>query len=381
MSFSFGQRGSVPQMPRSTATGGETINIQYVERPGLLRLSLKNALFNILTLGFYRFWAKTNTRRHVWSCISINGDFLEYTGTGKELFLGFLVVFGIIFLPFIILVGWLQASGNEEIAVIVQMVFAALMMVFYGMAIYRARRYRLSRTVWRGIRGSLTGSSWSYSLLYLGKLFLGAITFGWSNPAMSLKLQDRITSEMKFGETPFLFSGSSSPLYTRYAACWFGTLIAIIVFIAIFASSGLASGEIFQGDLKDLENAEGSQVALLVAIIYGGLFLVIVTYGVIWAFYSAFEMAQFASYTRFETASFRLNSTAPSLIWLWLGNILLIILTFGIATPYTVQRIFRYMCDRLEVDGWVDIAAIQQSTAPIDKRGEGLLDAFDLDGI
>jgi len=52
-----------------------------------------------------------------------------------------------------------------------------------------------------------------------------------------------------------------------------------------------------------------------------------------------------------------------------------------VVTPYTVQRIFRYMCDRLEVDGWVDVAAIQQSTARIDKRGEGLLDAFDLDGI
>ena len=49
--------------------------------------------------------------------------------------------------------------------------------------------------------------------------------------------------------------------------------------------------------------------------------------------------------------------------------------------PYVVQRLMRYMCNRLSVDGTVDVASIQQSTAAIDKRGEGLVEAFDIDAF
>ena len=38
----------------------------------------------VLTLGFYRFWMVTRLRRHYWNAIRIQGDPLEYTGTGRE---------------------------------------------------------------------------------------------------------------------------------------------------------------------------------------------------------------------------------------------------------------------------------------------------------
>lgn len=54
-------------------------------------LFIKNLLLTIITLGIYRFWAKTRVRRYLWSHTSLFGDRFEYTGTGKELFLGFLI--------------------------------------------------------------------------------------------------------------------------------------------------------------------------------------------------------------------------------------------------------------------------------------------------
>ena len=66
---------------------------------------------------------------------------------------------------------------------------------------------------------------------------------------------------------------------------------------------------------------------------------------------------------------------------LWFGNILLVIFTLGIAVPFTVQRTVKYFVDRLEVDGWINVDQIVQSTAPVDSRGEGLMDAFDIDAI
>ena len=53
---------------------------------GILLLAIKNAVLNILTLTIYRFWAKTDERRHLWRHTHFLGDPLEYTGVGKELF-------------------------------------------------------------------------------------------------------------------------------------------------------------------------------------------------------------------------------------------------------------------------------------------------------
>lgn len=63
----------------------------------LARIALVNAALTVVTLGFYRFWGRVRVRRALWSATTLFGDRLEYTGTGGELFRGFLlaVVFGL----------------------------------------------------------------------------------------------------------------------------------------------------------------------------------------------------------------------------------------------------------------------------------------------
>ena len=360
---------------------GETITIEYRSKPGLGWLSVKNFLLNIITLGIYRFWAKTDVRRHIWSCVHINNEPLEYTGTGSELFLGFLVVIVVIFVPYIALVTALQVFVSEEVAALVQLLFTFIVFLLVGMAIYRARRYRLSRTLWRGIRGTLTGSSVRYSLLYFASMLLAGMTAGWTNPALSFELQKRITNEMKFGETPFTFKGTSGPLYPPYALCWFSTFFAFMVLAGIIAGVFTAIDGYDWFNPQSLETGQKPDVLKITAFvftIYGLIALAALLYAAIWSFYNARRMKIFAGFTGFDNARFELNATTFSLFWLWFGNLLLVTLTLGLASPFAQQRIIRYMCDRLHVSGTVDIAAIRQSTAPLDKRGEGLLDAFDI---
>ena len=56
-----------------------------------------NLLLRVLTLGIYHFWAKTEVRKRIWSAIRINDEPLTYTGRGMELFLGFLIVFLVVY--------------------------------------------------------------------------------------------------------------------------------------------------------------------------------------------------------------------------------------------------------------------------------------------
>src|SRR6266436_1368994 len=129
----------LPPMPAPVLFSGN--------RGEFFRLVTRGAGLELITVGFYRFWLATDIRRHLWSNTHIDGDSAEYTGRGRELLIGFLIALAIlvpIYLAYF-LVG-LEAERYKAFASIPLFLFFYL---FGQFAIYRARRYRLTRTVWR----------------------------------------------------------------------------------------------------------------------------------------------------------------------------------------------------------------------------------------
>ena len=79
-------------MPEHAPGAAPGHRLRYDGRLGdLYRIFFLNLLLTVLTLGIWRFWARTRLRRHVWQHLSLDGQRLEYTGTGGELFRGFLL--------------------------------------------------------------------------------------------------------------------------------------------------------------------------------------------------------------------------------------------------------------------------------------------------
>jgi len=381
-------RGRLATMRDSLKSTGEPIRVEYVPRPGLGRLAFVNFLLNLITLTIYRFWAKTNVRRHIWSCVHINGQPLEYTGRGMELFKGALIVFGLFVLPFVVAITFINiALGPEHPALFaVYALLYLLIFVLWGAALYRARRYQLSRTLWRGIRGTLVGSSMIYSLTYFGSLLASGMSLGWSTPVLNTVLQEQIIGDMRFGDLAFKFKGRAGPLYPTYALCWFLSLIAVVFFIFLFGAEVTALfgpevqnvfSEIGKPDVEPTAEQiwTAGTVIIILVVSFVAMFLVI---PMLWAIYSAKELSTFANYTSASSATFKLNATAGSLISLVIVNLLILIFTLGIGRPFIQQRLIRYMCDRMEVIGTVDVDRIAQSQATMGRTGEGLADAFDL---
>ncbi len=360
--------------------GPERLTFTYVPRKGLMKLTIVNFLLSIVTFTIYRFWAKTNVRQHIWSCVHINGEPLEYTGKGSELFMGALYVFLFMVLP-IVLIGALigLVYGPESpLIFVLQMLVIIAVYVFWGFAVYKARKYQLSRTQWRGIRGTLSGSAMTYSLLYFGSLLAKSMSFGWATPVMNTVLQEQITNDMRFGDAAFKFKGRAGPLYPTYAACWFLSLVAIIVaMVAIGGSIGLE--KLFGGE-GSTTTPETYAVLAGFAIV-GFLLLTALIVPMLWSLYIARELRTFADYTRFDGAQFNLDASAGSIIWLSVVNILILLFTLGIGWPYINQRTVRFVIDRLSLEGLIDVDRIRQSQVPLDKRGEGLADAFDVGGL
>src|SRR5262245_2079042 len=138
--------------------GGDAQPLSYAATPGLFRIVVRNLVLTVLTLGIYRFWAKTNIRRYMWRQVTVGEDALEYTGTGKELVMGFLIVMAIL-TPFALAYAVAQQIlfGNPIGAGLLQVFYLSALIVLSVIALFRARRYRLSRTAWRGIHAGQDG--------------------------------------------------------------------------------------------------------------------------------------------------------------------------------------------------------------------------------
>lgn len=357
---------------------GQPLRLTWLNPAGMVGLSVVNFLLTVVTLGIYSFWGKTEVRKRLWSSIRLEGEPLEYTGTGKELFLGFLVVFGAVLLPLLLLqVGVALLAGPEStVLAFVQMISYGVIFLLIGVAIHRAQRYRLSRTRWRGIRGSVEGDSWRYGWTYFWTALLIPLTLGWIAPWRTTLLQKRLMEDTRFGDRPFRFDASSGPLYARFTAVWVGG-------IAVYAATAFTIFKIMwptilqakQLGIEPQPSASQVGLVILTLIVAGTVF------GIISAWYHAKQINHFAAHTHYEGATFRAELTAGGLIWLIVTNTLLVFFTLGLLAPVAKARTAGYLVSNMALDGNVPVEAIAQGAAQDIRRGEGLAQAFDVDAF
>src|SRR5438309_6484735 len=167
-----------------------------------LPIAATNVLLIICTLGVYRFWASARQRRYLWSRTYLIDDSLEWTGTGREMFFGFLMVIAVL-APFFLFIQFLfpalLAHGKAEAAFGVIFLFEIALIYLGGFARFRALRYRLSRSWWHGIRGGSNDPGWNYGGEYLGRIFLAAITIWIGLPWVVVGLWDSCWYGGRFG--------------------------------------------------------------------------------------------------------------------------------------------------------------------------------------
>lgn len=417
-----------PQAPPVAAPSApiETVRLSWLHPIGLTELSVYNFVVRILTLGIYHFWGKTEVRRRIWSAIRLNGEPLEYTGTGAELFKGFLVIFGVIVVPtMLVTLAAAVLLGPQSAA------FRGFQVLLYGgflfltgIAIYRAQRFRLSRTRWRGIRAGLVGSSLAYGWTHFWTLLTLPLTLGWSAPWRSTKLQRIITNDMRFGTRAFTFSASSKPLYLTFAVYWLlMTLLAVLLTSVIVGSTTalVLGGQ--QADGKFAPPDPGKMAALIV-IVYGLLFLAGLVYMMLSAWYRATMTRHFAAHTHLDGLAFESRVTGRGLLWISVSNYLILVLgativtliltalallawqsfgtgivdphrsaaivtglgfvfllSMGMLLPVAQARTTGYMMRNLVLSGGLDMASIAAGAEPAGTRGEGLAQAFDIDAL
>jgi uncharacterized membrane protein YjgN (DUF898 family) len=385
------------------------------------KIAIPNVLLTLVTLGFYRFWATTREREYLWAQTRFIDEPLEWTGRGIELFIGFVMVFFLVIIPIVVIQFVLQGmllQGQPVVAGI--LVFALFMLIFYltGVAYFRALRYRLSRTYWRGIRGGSDDPGFTYGGSYIWKNIAAAIPLYLLYPWASMSLWNERWNQMSFGPYRFESNADWKALMKRYLLFY---LVPFLVFVGAFVLgvSMAASG----GNADDPFSTAGGvfAVSMLVLAVLG-LYIIMPIAALL--YYSKF-MRVAISALRLGDLEFEFTARSPDWILFWLANLAIFAIAYAVAAvPFTLivatdptqiamqmemgesilsagfvvaillaiiplafatslirYRSWRFFVTHTEAFGEVNLDRMTQSETESSRHGEGLLDAFDVGAI
>ncbi|GLU32286.1 YjgN family protein [Trinickia caryophylli] len=363
-----------------TTTNVKTLLVYDGKTRELYGIFLKNLLLSLVTVGIYRFWARTNMRRYVWSHMRFQGERFEYTGTGGELFKGFLIAFatliGAIVVAMVLSVALTRISGNKVLGALPIIALYLAIAVLAAGAYFSAQRYRLSRTLWRGIRGGMSGSAFGYGarVLLYGLLCLVTLYQLW--PWVTVRLAERRINASSFGSEPFSFKGKAGRLYGVFVLTFLGIVLLIAGMVALFLRPilvAIATARMSGGQDPAVVQHMLEMFALY-AVLIVGIWLISCSY-------LAHVVRHIVGNTTLGThLRFGSGVTAKGLLGLMLGNLAIVAVTLGFGYPIALQRSLRYTAATLTVQGEIDPATILQNAGRAPRSGEGMLDLLDHGG-
>ncbi len=293
----------------------------------LFGIHIVNVLCTLGTIGVYYFWAKTRTRRFLFSQTAFEGDRFAYHGTGKELLFGTLkalLVFGV---PLGVLRVFRDHPGlHVAIKMSAGVLSAIVGLGFVVVAMVGARRYRLSRSSWRGIRFSFRGRTWELMKIFIKGTLLGLLTFGLYYPYFMVHRQVFLISNTRFGNESFEFAGEGLDLMEHF-------VLAIL--------------------------------------------LTPFTLGLCWFWWVARKRRYLWGHTRFASARFQSTVTGSALLRLYTVNTLLLVCTLGLAWAWVRTRSIQFAFRYLTLVGPLDLERIKQEAQFASTTGEGLAGFFD----
>lgn len=395
----------------------QLIGRYHGDKKTLFWLVMKTSFLTLITLGIYRFWAKTRIRKYLWSGTAAGQDSFEYTGTGLEKFLGFLVAIvvlaiylGIVQMILLFFGLSLMADATTTAGKIAQIAsiyisfFAVIPLILF--AKYRARRYKMARTRWRGIRFGMDSAAWGFVWRAIAHSFLTIITLGLMVPRQTFYLEKYMADCTWFGDAQFVQNGRWQSLYPGLKHIGLGILILIgasvvaatleafrlafllgivgyiwlifgSVYYRIFALNYLTENKLLNGQIGFYSDAQTGKVVgsaikgtLLIALVAAVIGLVFAGVG-----------AVLLNSVNFQNSSDLMGVVGGVLgIIGFVAYIGFLLLLSALSFIWIIQPIIAHVVDNIVLSGAEHLDAIQQRSADAGADADGFADALDISG-
>lgn len=375
------------------------------------KIWIVNLLLCIVTLGIYYPWAKVRTRRYFYANTEYANRFFDYHATGKQLFLGYLIGVGILITLQII----------ASIFPMAGFILPVIIFIFLPWIIWRSLKFNMRMTSFSNVRFSFAGdlkTSYIVHLLIpvLGYAVAALIIFGGIslvgdpeniNPSSSniilmllalivgiglavyvtglfnQKAAEYQIGEAKFGQGKFFINIGARKFITIALKATLINIGFILLFMIIF---GLMLASTSAGGF-DVENmASGADLQNMSSMLV--VTLMMMYFGLIAAFLfsSAYAYSRKRSYlfdntTLDKEIGFKSTVSARGYFIVLLSNMLLVIFTLGLATPWAKVRVAEYVAKNT----WIEAndndinRYLTQKEKEQSAIGEEIGDVLDLD--
>lgn len=297
----------------------------------LFLILLANVILTFLTLGIYAAWGKVRILQFFYSNTEFSGQPFRFTGTGKELFFGYLkailIIIGFYTLYSLLVYLVLQISPT----LMPLMLVALYVFVIYALhfAIYSSLRYRFSRTTYREIRFGLAGKPVDFANDAFKNFLLSVITLGIWTPFYMHRKFSYIYNRLHYGNMKFEYVGDEKEFFK----------IAIV-----------------------------------------GFLLTLVTFGIYYFWWYPQMYNYYIRHLKIGEGQFRTEIEPGEFFGLLFTNLLLTIFTLGLGFAWVQVRTAKFFIERFELAGDFDLdSVVQKVHEDAGATGEGFADAFDLD--
>lgn len=332
-------------------SSNRTSNIVFSGKSGeYFKLWFVNMFLSIITLGIYSAWAKVRDTRYLYGHTQVDGQSFRFLATPIQILKGRILAV-IIFALYIVL---------SKINPMIGLVLALALLVATPWLIIQGIKFSMRMTAYRNVRFSFEGTYGGVIVHFILLPILGVITAYLAMPWVIQQIQQYINNNITYGGKHFEQNSSASQYY-----------IAVLISLGVILLGG-ALIVAFTG--VSLAAAAEPSIALALPI-----FAFFLLFSIAAATYQSLIYNHLMQTLEIENVvSFDANMKAIPFAALMLTNILLLIVTLGLAIPVVKIRNARYIASVTEVTikpGINDlINTVEGSDSAFGEEAAGLFD-------
>jgi uncharacterized membrane protein YjgN (DUF898 family) len=321
------------------------------------RIWIVNVLLTVVTIGLYSAWAKVRRLRYFYGHTSVDGRRFGYHASPIAILKGRLIAYAVVLILAIL---------SEVAPLLASVLYLPLLMVM-PIVLVRAFRFRAANSSYGGIRFGFDGMESEAYRVFLFWPIAVPLTIGLAYPLVTKLQREFIVAESRLGRSPFGLQMPTARVYGIYVmgvvSVVVGLIMAMSVFRLIYPVESLTAAD----------SVSGSVTLLLAATLYGIVLSAIV------AVRTEFENLVW-NHTRIDEHRFESALRVHRMLWLYLSNLIAIVLTVGLFVPWARVRLARYRAQSLTlVPGGPIVSAAAIGGAEDAASAAELSEAMDLD--
>lgn len=294
-------------------------------------IMIVNWLLTIVTFGFYYPWAKAKSLRYIWSQTALNDKRFSFSGTGMEMFKGFIKLV-LMIVALLVVYGLISTFVCPYFALLL-LYLAILAIIPFG--IHGSMSYMLSRSSYRGIRFGYRGDRNTLIKNYFKDLFLTVISFGIYGAWLSMNIRRYTHENIRYGDVEFENSSEGKEFFFILLKGYLLSIITLGIYLFWLERN------IFNYYVNSISMKRGNE--------------------------------QVRCYS---------TATAGGMFWLIMGNLLLVIFTLGLGGAWAEMRTYRFIWNNVKLEGDIDFESVHQTEEEYKNAfGEDALDFLDMNVI